>query len=343
MTLPVKKSVEDRIEILNKLDDRNYYEQNMTDTAKSYYHINDQANSSQKDNNPNNSRHDDHNYRPYKRLRIQGGQYHSVEKSLYSWLNKARDDNIPITQNILKAKGFEFYTEQKKQGLPLPDTFKASNGWLRRFQDRFCIDLGSKRSYVYENCRNDNEFVQISDSSQDLQHNYQQAQQPQHKVIDLYESDSPDSETYELPSKFGQNNLDNSEENLYDGVHMDTPVKLQSNEKKIINFVDSQRRVHKKAIINGVINEIKHNVEERTFLLSFKENATLHDGSSMNSFASKHCTLLPKDFHQIFLENNSRNIEKMNRLLQSFFVKEQVIIEARMDSNLYFATDIKIV
>ena len=62
-----------------------------------------------------------------KRLRMRCSTYEDLEKACYKWLLNARNQNIPVSGNILKVKALYFAKE-----LGCDDTFKASDGWLDR-------------------------------------------------------------------------------------------------------------------------------------------------------------------------------------------------------------------
>ncbi|CAG8678596.1 5736_t:CDS:2, partial [Acaulospora morrowiae] len=46
--------------------------------------------------------------------------------------------NIPVSQDLLKMKAVELYNKAIKQGVQFPN-FEASNGWLKKFQNRYNI------------------------------------------------------------------------------------------------------------------------------------------------------------------------------------------------------------
>lgn len=256
--------------------------------------------------------------RPNKRLRIQGGQYHTVEMALYQWLKHDHDRSKPLTLALLKEKGFEFYNEQRAKGYPLPYSFKASNGWLRRFQHRFGLSLHSENSMR----------VKQLDFSGSVENIIEQNFTDSNIQENGYGSDSPDSESEVL---------ENYEE--YTQVGFEEP-----SEKFSVNRTNAGPDLIKpKAVINGHIESILYDTEKKNFKLAFRENSTLHNGMLMSSFANKTCLLWPRDFHGIFLEYSEKNLEKLNKLLQNCFVGEQVIIEARMEGKIFLAENIKIV
>lgn len=87
----------------------------------------------------------------FKRMRLQEGRFHAIEKALYDWVTIARSLNMPISQNILKEKA-QWFHEYLRTVSPqqLPEQFKASNGWLERFQQRFHVRLRPEHDDAHE-------------------------------------------------------------------------------------------------------------------------------------------------------------------------------------------------
>jgi len=56
-----------------------------------------------------------------------------VDKALYKWFTKVREEGVPISGGILKEKESKYAREL---GI---ETFKASNGWFHRWKGRHDI------------------------------------------------------------------------------------------------------------------------------------------------------------------------------------------------------------
>ena len=75
---------------------------------------------------------------------FEGGDSHSqrkkrasnhdeVDKALYKWFTKVREEGVPISGGILREKASKYAREK---GI---ETFKASNGWFDRWKGRHGI------------------------------------------------------------------------------------------------------------------------------------------------------------------------------------------------------------
>ena len=73
-----------------------------------------------------------------KKTRIQMVRFYSLEEILYKWFEGLRSQNIPVSQDLLKAKAVELYNKAIEQGAQFPN-FEASNGWLEKFQNLYDI------------------------------------------------------------------------------------------------------------------------------------------------------------------------------------------------------------
>ena len=73
-----------------------------------------------------------------KKTRIQMARFYSLEEILYKWFEGLRSQNIPVSQDLLKAKAVELYNKAIEQGAQFPN-FEASNGWLEKFQNQYDI------------------------------------------------------------------------------------------------------------------------------------------------------------------------------------------------------------
>ena len=85
-----------------------------------------------------------------KKTRIQMARFYSLEEILYKWFEGLRSQNIPVSQDLLKAKAVELYNKAIEQGAQFPN-FEASNGWLEKFQNRY--DIRCKTILVKANPR----------------------------------------------------------------------------------------------------------------------------------------------------------------------------------------------
>lgn len=61
------------------------------------------------------------------------GNHDAVDKALYKWFTKVREEGVPISGGILKEKASKYAREL---GI---ETFKASNGWFDRWKGRHGI------------------------------------------------------------------------------------------------------------------------------------------------------------------------------------------------------------
>lgn len=66
-------------------------------------------------------------------LKNRSAQHESMEKALFLWFSGVRARNLPVSDEILKAKGKEL---GEKLGVT---NFLYSNGWVQRFKKRFAI------------------------------------------------------------------------------------------------------------------------------------------------------------------------------------------------------------
>lgn len=57
-----------------------------------------------------------------------------LEEALYTWFLQQRNNHIPISSEILKAKAKSFYVKMTGK-----DDFSASSGWLDKFKLRHGI------------------------------------------------------------------------------------------------------------------------------------------------------------------------------------------------------------
>lgn len=64
------------------------------------------------------------------RKRARGPENPDVDECVLKWFKQARDNNIPLSGTLVRAKAEEFATSLGK------DEFKASTGWLDGFKDR---------------------------------------------------------------------------------------------------------------------------------------------------------------------------------------------------------------
>ena len=71
---------------------------------------------------------------PGKRKTLRVGNCPKMENALFVWFLEQRSKHTPVSGEILKAKAIEFYTKITKK-----DDFRASDGWLDRFKNRFGI------------------------------------------------------------------------------------------------------------------------------------------------------------------------------------------------------------
>ncbi len=66
-----------------------------------------------------------------------------IDQQLLAWLLDARDKQLPITTQLLRAKGLEMITPQHPE-------FKASHGWVQKFKARHLLVLRVKTSLAQE-------------------------------------------------------------------------------------------------------------------------------------------------------------------------------------------------
>ena len=66
---------------------------------------------------------------------MKSATYEKLDKAIYKWFISVRHSNIPISASIIKLKALEFV-----KGLKC-DKFQASDGWLRRWKERFNVRL----------------------------------------------------------------------------------------------------------------------------------------------------------------------------------------------------------
>ena len=66
-----------------------------------------------------------------KELRL--AKHEDIEKALYEWLLAARNENIPISGEILEHKAEQLAVKLGES------EFKCSNGWICRFKERHSI------------------------------------------------------------------------------------------------------------------------------------------------------------------------------------------------------------
>ena len=66
-----------------------------------------------------------------------------LDEQLLAWLLEARDKQLPITIQLLKAKALELIT-------PTQPEFKASDGWVQKFKQRHSLVLRVKTSLAQE-------------------------------------------------------------------------------------------------------------------------------------------------------------------------------------------------
>lgn len=64
--------------------------------------------------------------------RLRGAKNNDIDSTLLEWLRKARSKNISITGPMLQEKAMQISKALDVQ----PEEFKASNGWLNRFNTR---------------------------------------------------------------------------------------------------------------------------------------------------------------------------------------------------------------
>ncbi|KAM8715363.1 hypothetical protein ACLKA7_002421 [Drosophila subpalustris] len=64
--------------------------------------------------------------------------FENIDKAVFDWFAAARNQNLPISDGILKEKAMEF---AKRFG---DDNFKASTGWLNKWKQRH--DVNHKRT-----------------------------------------------------------------------------------------------------------------------------------------------------------------------------------------------------
>ncbi len=65
------------------------------------------------------------------------------DEQLLTWLLDARDKQLPVTTQLLKAKALELIT-------PTHPQFKASDGWVQKFKQRHSLVLRVKTSLAHE-------------------------------------------------------------------------------------------------------------------------------------------------------------------------------------------------
>ena len=82
--------------------------------------------------------HANANYSDLRKTRIREARFPSLEEALYKWFQSLRSQNIPVSQDVLRAKAVEFYNKAKESGVQLSN-FEASKGWLEKFQKRYNI------------------------------------------------------------------------------------------------------------------------------------------------------------------------------------------------------------
>lgn len=68
------------------------------------------------------------------------GHHDAVDKALYKWFTKVREEGVPISGGILKEKTSKYAREL---GI---ETFKASHGWFDRWNGRHGIASGEAKS-----------------------------------------------------------------------------------------------------------------------------------------------------------------------------------------------------
>jgi predicted DNA-binding protein YlxM (UPF0122 family) len=114
-------------------------------------------------------------YSDLKKTRIQVARFQSLEEALYKWFQGLRSQNIPIAQDLLKAKAIEFYNKAKEHGAQLPN-FEASNGWLDKFQKRYNISnktiTGESESACLDQVENGRKRLQELITTFDLENVY---------------------------------------------------------------------------------------------------------------------------------------------------------------------------
>ncbi|XP_053691682.1 jerky protein homolog-like [Sabethes cyaneus] len=64
-----------------------------------------------------------------------------LEKALYVWILQQRDEGIIVTSDILRAKAELLLGLLKERGVYVNQTFTFSEGWARRFKERFGLRI----------------------------------------------------------------------------------------------------------------------------------------------------------------------------------------------------------
>lgn len=64
-----------------------------------------------------------------------------MEESLYVWILQQRESNIIVTSDALRVKGELLFREIQKRGYYVGQNFVFSDGWRRRFRDRFGLHV----------------------------------------------------------------------------------------------------------------------------------------------------------------------------------------------------------
>ncbi|CAF1068605.1 unnamed protein product [Brachionus calyciflorus] len=83
----------------------------------------------------------DENSQPNKkRCRLQNGYYHLVEEALYKWVLLAKSASIILPYHVLKEKAMDFYQKLKSENIRIREGFEASDGWIKKFMNRFELD-----------------------------------------------------------------------------------------------------------------------------------------------------------------------------------------------------------
>lgn len=68
-----------------------------------------------------------------KRRRMRTAQYDDIDKATLSWLEDVRSKNIPVTGPLLRERALHYAGELGHED------FRASEGWLARFRNRYGV------------------------------------------------------------------------------------------------------------------------------------------------------------------------------------------------------------
>lgn len=120
------------------------------------------------------------------------GEHPELETMLYSWFLEQRKNNVMVDGHILRTKAAEIF-ESDKNGKG--ETFKASDGWLSRFKQRYGLKFSRIDGEMGMFCQTELDDIVKSDATDENEGNLME-----NVLIEIEDSSSDDDDmTWNMP------------------------------------------------------------------------------------------------------------------------------------------------